>query len=311
MALRRILPVLVVAAGLLIPARSASAGDVESQVFSMINAGRGHALILHHGLLQDAESHSAHMARQGNLDHDDAQQRVEDAPPDPPEGNGAPDDGFDPYGWCENATYVVPAQGDPATAIYNNWKNSPPHNACMNDTGKNVGAVGVYWDGSTYWATFVAEIDGTPPGGASSTNGAHAQDVTNPSQPTQVHPQTPEGITAPAKTAPPAASSSSSTHPSTPRYVAPAVTIAPSPTPPAAEVVVARPQTDLLSRSPTEDTSQERGAGSGLPELAGVVAAFLVGCLVLKRRLREEPHDGDRRGDRTWLEELVLSSTSG
>jgi hypothetical protein len=250
------------------------------------------------------------MAQQGNLNHDDAQQRVEDAPPDPAEANGAPDDGFNLYGWCENATYVVPAQGDPATAIYNNWKNSPPHNACMNNTGKNVGAVGVYWDGSTYWATFVAEIDSTPPGAASSKGGPTTQDVTNPSQPTQVHPQTPEGITAPAQTAAPAAPSSSSTHNYTPHYVAPAASVAPSPTPQPVKVVIDAPQTNLLSQTASDDPSQERTAGFGLPELTGVLAAFVLGCLVLERRLREKPTKRRRTDDRSWMEDLVLSSTS-
>src|SRR5438874_11984332 len=196
MALRRMLPVLLVLATSFALPSPARADDVESQVMSKINAGRGTSLILHHGLLQDAESHSQYMAQSGNLNHDDAQERVNNAPPDPAEGNGAPDDGFNLYAWCENATYVTPAQGDPATAIYNNWKNSPPHNACMNNSGKNVGAVGIYWDGSTYWATFVAEVDSTPPGGGSGTpkSSPTAQDVTNPSQPTKVVPAKPEGV---------------------------------------------------------------------------------------------------------------------
>jgi hypothetical protein len=34
----------------------------------------------------------------------------------------------------------------------------------MMDTSRNVGAVGVYYDGQSWWATFIAEVDNTPPG---------------------------------------------------------------------------------------------------------------------------------------------------
>src|SRR5438270_9002473 len=129
MALRRFLPLLLLLTAV-IPA-TARADDIESQVMSMINAGRSAPLALHHGLLADAESHSQYMSQTGNLNHDNADERVNEAAPDPAEANGAPDDGFAQAGWCENATYVTPAQGDPATAIFNNWKNSPPHAACM------------------------------------------------------------------------------------------------------------------------------------------------------------------------------------
>jgi len=308
MALRRVAPLLLVIAGLLLPAKAASADDVESQVFAMINAGRGTGLILHHGLLSDAEGHSQYMSQTGNLNHDNAQERVDNAPPDPAEANGAPDDGFNLYGWCENATYVTPAQGDPATAIYNNWKNSPPHNACMNNTGKNVGAVGVYWDGSTYWATFVAEVDTTPPGGGTTSKGPQTQDVTNPSNPTNVKPQMPEGVSVPKQTSAPV--SSSTTHHYTPVYNAPTATTAPSPKPSAKpKVVVEQPATDLLAPT-TLDTSQSTSTDPfGLPEIAGIVAVLVLGCLFLERRMyvpkefvRPEPLPHD---DFAW------SSTSG
>ncbi len=307
MAFRRVFPILVIAAGVLIPARSASAGDVESQVFAMINAGRGTGLVLHHGLLGDAESHSQYMASTGNLNHDDAQERVDNAAPDPAEANGAPDDGFNLYGWCENATYVTPAQGDPATAIYNNWKNSPPHNACMNNTGKNVGAVGIYWDGSTYWATFVAESDTTPPGGAST--GPRTQDVTNPSNPTKVQPQLPSGVSTPTRTAPPATSSTSHYYPSAPAYQAPVTTAAPSATPAPKPAVVAVPRTDLLSPSTVDNAQPARAQGFGMPELAAAIACLVLGCLLLERRMYV-PTEFAVQDEPLPSKELALSTTS-
>jgi hypothetical protein len=313
MSVRRILPVLLLTAGLLLPAKSASADDVESQVFAMINAGRGTPLVLHHGLLSDAEGHSQYMAQTGNLNHDDAQQRVEEAPPDPPEANGAPDDGFNLYGWCENATYVTPAQGDPATAIYNNWKNSPPHNACMNNTGKNVGAVGVYWDGSTYWATFVAESDSTPPGGAPAhkTSGPTTQDVTNPSNPTNVKPEQPHGVYVPSQTLAPVTTTTNSTthYDSTPVNAAPVQTTAPSPTPAPQPSVVTAPRTDLLVPSSQNADTSAHQPGFGLPELAAVLACLVLGCLVLERRMRV-PSEFTIPDEPLPHEELALSTTT-
>jgi len=285
MALRRVVPVVLFCAALLAPA-SAHAGDVGSQVFSMINAGRGTPLVLHHGLLDEAWQHSQYMSQTGSLNHDNADERAMSAAPDPAEGNGAPDDGFPQAGWCENATYVVPAQGDPATAIYNNWKNSPPHAACMNNTGKNVGAVGVYWDGSTYWATFVAEVDSTPPGGGSSTssgrnNGPTTQDVTNPSKPTQIAPngiQVPKATPAPAAPAPVYHSSYVPTYNTT-------ATAKPSPKPkPKARPAVHNTDPNLMV--PVEaDIPATKTRGFGMPDYAAIVAVLVLGCLFLERRL--------------------------
>lgn len=257
---------------------------MESQVFAKINAGRSHALALHHGLLSDAEGHSQYMSQTGNLNHDNADERVNEAPPDPAEANGAPDDGFAQAGWCENATYVTPAQGDPATAIYNNWKNSPPHAACMNNTGKNVGAVGVYFDGSTYWATFVAEADSTPPGGS---GGPSAADVTNPSQPTNVHPQAPSGVSAPAHTSAPTNTTTSTHYGYAPvTNNAPTVSASPSPAPSVKPVIaVENTAPDLLAPTAVDDGGSSTTSGLGWPDIAGIVAVFVLGCLFLERRL--------------------------
>ncbi len=284
MALRRAVPLLIVFAALLAPA-TAKADDVGSQVLSMINAGRSTPLILHRGLLDEAWGHSQYMSQSGSLNHDNADERAMSAAPDPAEGNGAPDDGFPQAAWCENATYVTPAQGDPATAIYNNWKKSPPHAACMNNSGKNVGAVGVYWDGSTYWATFVAEVDNTPPGGGTrSSNGPTAQDVTNPSKPTQIAPggiQVPKATPAPAAPAP-------VNHSYTPAYQSNAVASAqPSakPKPSAQPVIQQQDATDLLTPVEAGSDPTTKTHGFGVPELAGIIAVFVLGCLFLERRL--------------------------
>jgi len=307
MALRRLLPVLLVLAGGLALPTTAQAGDVESQVFAMINAGRGTALALHHGLLGDAESHSQYMAQTGSLNHDNADERVNEAAPDPAEANGAPDDGFAQAAWCENATYVTPAQGDPATAIYNNWKNSPPHAACMNNTGKNVGAVGVYWDGSTYWATFVAEVDSTPPGGGSTSKGPQTQDVTNPSNPTHVSPQMPDGVTVPKPTAAPV--TSSTTHYYTPVYNAPTATTAPTPKPTAQPPIAVEQDTSaLLAPTNVDDAASKTADPFGLPEIAGIAAVLVLGCLFLERRMRV-PKEFVR--PQPIRDDFVLASRSG
>ena len=133
----------------------------------MINGARSSSLALHSGLLDAARGHSHEMALRGGLDHDGADERVRNATPDPFETNGAPDDGFPVAAWCENVTYsMATAESEAAQKIYSQWHTSAPHERCMKDTGMNVAAVGIYYDGQTWWATFIAEVDNTPPGGA-------------------------------------------------------------------------------------------------------------------------------------------------
>jgi pyruvate/2-oxoglutarate dehydrogenase complex dihydrolipoamide acyltransferase (E2) component len=144
---------------------SADAG-VEAAVMSKIRANRSGGPILHSGLLAVARQHSMYMSRDGHMSHDNADSRIRNAPPDPYESNGAPDDGQPPAAWCENVTYST---GHPASEvpgrIYSQWAGSGAHARCMRDTARNVGAVGVYYDGTTWWATFIATVDNTPPGG--------------------------------------------------------------------------------------------------------------------------------------------------
>jgi uncharacterized protein YkwD len=147
---------------------SATAPSVEAQVMSMINAERTERLVVHSGLLVAARAHSWDMSREGGLSHEGADERVNTAPPDPAEGNGAPDDGFPIASWCENVTYtsIANSESEAAKQLFQQWNKGGAHHRCMMETERNVGAVGVYYDGESYWATFIAEIDTTPPGGS-------------------------------------------------------------------------------------------------------------------------------------------------
>jgi uncharacterized protein YkwD len=167
MQFRRLLIPVVVTAVACVSSPSHAMDSMESQVFGLINGERSSPLVEHSGLLAVARAHSQQMAISGGLNHDDADARITNAPPDPPEADGAPDNGFATAAWCENVTYSngFPAS-DVAHRLYDQWRTSAPHQACMTNAGKNVAAVGIYYDGSTWWATFIAEVDSTPPGGA-------------------------------------------------------------------------------------------------------------------------------------------------
>ncbi len=287
MAFRRVLIACIAIVGALSPAK-AQAGDIESEVMAKINAVRGSGLAVHSGLLNAARSHSMQMASRG-LNHDGADERVNSAAPDPAEGNGAPDDGFPVASWCENVTYVnYGSEGDAASNIFKQWRNSGAHNACMTNANKNVGAVGVYWDGSTWWATFIAEVDRTPPGGGGGGNkgGAQTTDVTSPSQPTKVSPQQPSGVSAPKPTPAPAAPA--------PVYQAPqysssdttgSTDVSPSPSPTARPHKRINAPADVLLPQSAAASDETKLPDFGMQELAGVIAALLFGCLLLERRL--------------------------
>lgn len=168
-----------------------------------IRASRSGGLIQHSGLLAVARSHSMSMSRSGGMNHNNADSRIRNAPPDPFESNGAPDDGVPPAKWCENVTYST---GHPASEVadrlYSQWQGSGAHARCMRDTSRNVGAVGVYYDGSTWWATFIANVDNTPPG---SGGGAPAKTAAPKPSPAAVDDPAPATTSAPR----PAATASS------------------------------------------------------------------------------------------------------
>jgi hypothetical protein len=166
MSVRRLVILAAVAVPLLVPGvvQAQSQPSLESQVFAKINAARSKKFILHRGVHSVAWRHSANMSASGGLNHANADSRISNAPPDPAEANGAPDDGYG-RDWCENVTYVnFGTEAEAAGRIYEAWRRSGAHQRCMQDTTLNTGAVGIFWDGSTWWATFIAYLDHTPPG---------------------------------------------------------------------------------------------------------------------------------------------------
>jgi hypothetical protein len=173
MALRRAFLPLVLGIVVAMPA-FANAGDaMESKVFGYINGERSKPLIEHPGLLSAARQHSQEMASRGGLDHDGADARANGADPD-----------FEPASWCENVTYSTGfPESEVAQRLYEQWRRSAPHQRCMTNEEKNVGAVGIYFDGSTWWATFIAEVDRTPPGGAAQSSQRAAPASTKPEPP--------------------------------------------------------------------------------------------------------------------------------
>jgi predicted nucleic acid-binding Zn ribbon protein len=167
MSVRRVIGPIVLLVLTAVPSQARAGDGMENEVLALINGERSTALIEHAGLLGAARSHSQEMAATGGLNHDGADERVANAAPDPPEANGPPDDGFAPAAWCEDVTYSTGfPESQVAQKIFQQWRDSPPHQACMTNAEKNVGAVGIYFDGSTWWATFIAEVDHTPPGGS-------------------------------------------------------------------------------------------------------------------------------------------------
>lgn len=181
--LRRALPLLIF--GLFVASLAPSAGgqdSLESELLSLINGGRESPLVAHSGLRFAGREHSREMSDDGGLNHNGAQQRINNASPDPAESNGAPDDGFTGT-WCENTAYVKGApEHEVAQRMYTAWTNSPSHNRCMNHRDMTAAGVGMYYDASTntWWATLESVIDRTLPGASP------AEETPAPSQaPTQ------------------------------------------------------------------------------------------------------------------------------
>ena len=160
---------------------------MEDYLVALINEGRespqhndqgGHTygLALHEGLRRKSREHSAYMITVGYLNHDNFAVRKATADPDPAEANGPPDDGFTPN-HCENVASAtqIPngAIGDGAIvrAIYDAWRDSPGHKACMFDhsrAGYSVAGAGIVeydrGDGTyEFWVTLMVVQDTTPP----------------------------------------------------------------------------------------------------------------------------------------------------
>jgi uncharacterized protein YkwD len=171
----------LLAAGLVVsPARASSTTDaVEVKLLALINQGRGGAgeaaEVMHAGLRQVAQAHSADMSARNSMDHNGYPARISQAQPDPAESNGPPDDGFNGSS-CENVAWYQPGSSvttdQVAQEFYNLWYNSAPHHECMFDAwgyGLNVAGVGIYYASGKWWATFDSAYDRTPPSGTTTT----------------------------------------------------------------------------------------------------------------------------------------------
>lgn len=296
---------MVVAAPLaLLQVRTADANvSVEMRIHELIDADRTEPLTIHHGLQAAAREHSRYMASEGSLNHDNADARVNAAPPDPPEGNGAPDDGFPVAKWCENVTYSIGrSESEAPDQLYAQWKRSGAHYRCLMDTSRNVGAVGIYYDGQSWWATFLAEVDETPPGGQ---NPAPTQSKPTESKRTPTPRAAPEATNVPdaerdegrphappssAPDEPEPAAAASAPPPSDPRPSAPA----PPLELPAERDEPARIAVDVDPSLADADTpfagtvrhgrTGDRRIGVGWQEVLGVAGVLSVASLLLRKR---------------------------
>ena len=212
---------------------------VEAALLKLVNEGRpANDLVVHAGLRTEARGHSKYLSTVGSLNHDGAATRFERGAPDPPESNGAPDDGFTPV-WCEN---VAVARGGDASIvpklIYDGWVNSPPHYACMQNPVPTVAGLGIYHDGKNWWATMDASHDLTMPDGSAPSAG-----TAKPPEPTSL-PATP----------PPA----------------PAAAV-PVTAPPSLEVLGTKPGNPPVPRRPSTERDVSRAFAAPSGSLAGTV----------------------------------------
>ena len=281
------------------PSASASV-SVEMRIHELIDADRAEPLTIHRGLQAAARDHSRHMAMDGGLSHENADARVNSAPPDPPEGDGAPDNGFPVARWCENVTYSIGrSESEAGDQLYAQWKRSGAHYRCLMDTSRNVGAVGIYYDGESWWATFIAEEDATPPGGGTSPN----------TKPAEAKP-TPEPRPAPAATDRPEAKTETDDESdvSTTPASAPPISVEASAPPssdqepagsaePSREPVAEEPEAQPVERPVAEQDAPFAGSVTrataasrdpplaiGWQEVAGVAGVLSVASYLLKRR---------------------------
>jgi hypothetical protein len=156
----------------------------------------------------------------------------------------------------------------------------------MRNAERNVGAVGVYYDGTTWWATFIATVDNTPPGGT----GPKASAAPKP-EPTQEAPPAPTTTHTPAQ-APAEPASADGVEPQTsalPQGADTAVKAAEEAgLVPAIETEAHRdePQAPTTFALPSASASDTRSSGYGWQELAAVAAVLALATSLLRRRLR-------------------------
>ena len=295
---RRLLLLAALAVPLLLPAvaQAQSQPSLESQVFAKINAARSKKLILHRGVHSVAWRHSADMAGRGGLSHANADARISNAPPDPAEANGAPDDGYG-RDWCENVTYVnFGTSGQAPGKIYEAWRRSGAHQRCMQDTTLNTGAVGIYWDGSTWWATFIAYLDHTPPGAPAPAPAAPVAPKDEPAatQPPAVAAPEPKQATTEPATESTSPTTGQSSNTGSAEGTQPAESAAPSSQPDSDRIlVITEPaaQAALEAQAQTEDIGDVLYAAVtnpklGVQEVAAAVGTLFLGFLLALLRLK-------------------------
>lgn len=244
----------VAAAGFAVSSGSNASSSVEAEVFRLVNGSRGSSVSFHSGLQAAARGHSQAMASRGGLSHSGAASRIRSAPPDPPEANGAPDDGYNGR-YCENVGYVggVP-EGSVAQRIYDGWRNSSSHYRCMTSHDMTAGGVGVYFDGSRWWVTLDLIKDVTLPG---SRNAAGAVTRRAP------RPALPDA--APSPTAAPVAAAP----------IRPAATPSPEPTP------ASRLRRADVAAGPSRRAAARTGVG--LPEILAGIGIASVSVFAYRR----------------------------
>lgn len=162
---RRAIPAVLALVALVflsIPAPLGARSSLEYELLSLVNGGRSRSLPMHSGLQIAGRGHSREMADEGHLDHSGVEQRIGNAAPDPYEANGAPDDGYK-GAFCENTAYVG-GDSNIAERVYEGWRNSASHLRCMTRRDTTAAGVGMYFDGSYWWATLELMEDKTPPG---------------------------------------------------------------------------------------------------------------------------------------------------
>jgi hypothetical protein len=312
MVFRRALPIVVVAIAALTPQPARAAPHLEAQVMAKIRAYRSAPIVVHSGLLGAAREHSRGMSMRGGLDHNGADGRVANASPDPVETNGAPDDGFGVASWCENVTYVMShPEHEVADRVFNAWEGSGAHGRCMKEGHRNVGAVGIHYDGQSWWATFIAQVDRTAPGGAQPAPAKRepaeepkpsfapaASDPPDTNVPAPQEATAPVGLLSESDDAPAVGSDEAADTGQTPVQDE-------EPAEPERVPAVAAPTQERASSVPIDDLDRARpvnAVGYGWQEVAAV-AALLALATPLLRRLRERPSEVEGR-DRIALAQI-------
>jgi hypothetical protein len=158
----------------------------------------------------------------------------------------------------------------------------------MQDTSLNVGAVGIYYDGNTWWATFIAMIDNTPPGAqkVSAPPTKTAAPVAREQSPTGVPQPAAEGVGADVPSGngdTPEASDEAATAPGAEEDLA-------TPVPAGREVYVISGPVEIAGIDPEETERVPATAAvelrGGYQEGAASAAAILLGSSVALLRLK-------------------------